>query len=88
MSYTWTAPEKGRWSFTNVGTDFDAVLSLHRPCENYTVVCSDAASSGAERLIITLDAGETVVLRIAGWALSTDEPFARGHFSLQVERLE
>jgi hypothetical protein len=88
MTYSWTAPEQGQYVFTNIGTDFDAVLSVHRPCEDYTVACSDASPDGAERITLSLDAHETVVLRIAGWALSTDEPFARGHFALQVELAE
>jgi hypothetical protein len=81
--YTWTAPRRGAWTFTNLGTEFDAVLSVHRLCAPLAIACSDAELDGAEEVSITLDAGETVVIRLAGYAFTPLTP-AIGDFALQA----
>jgi hypothetical protein len=86
MLYSWTAPSPGRWRFTNVGTDFDAVLTLHRSCEAYTIACDDAGDPGAESLEMTLDQGETIILRLAGYQWAFDD-IETGNFSLQATLL-
>jgi hypothetical protein len=81
--YTWTAPSSGRWRISNVGTDFDAVLSVHRRCEAFALDCSDSVLNGDESVSVNLDARETIVIRVAS-AYSFLWGYERGDFSLQV----
>jgi hypothetical protein len=86
--YTWTAPERGTWRLDNHGTDFDAVLSVHRLCDPEALVCADNLQGGTEEIDLTLDAGETVVLRVAGYGLDRSGlVYDRGDFVLHATLL-
>lgn len=84
LLYTWTAPAAGTWRFTDEGTDFDAVLSVHPRCGTHALACYDSVLDGFEEVTVQLDAGETVVVRLAS-AYSALFGIETGSFELQVE---
>ncbi len=80
----WTAPLEDSYSFSLTGTDFDAVLSLHRRCDRDALACDDQLTLGAEQLELDMLMGETIIVRIAGY-LATVTPEV-GTWRLTVAR--
>ncbi len=86
---SWTAPSTGTWTFylDPAGTDFDSNLSLWRPCTDADIDCADAYSTftpfGGELLTLDLFAGETILVRVAGWQPGYVP--AEGNFRLTIQ---
>ncbi|HMV66185.1 MAG TPA: hypothetical protein PKA64_05000 [Myxococcota bacterium] len=86
----WTTPLAGHWRFWIERPDFDAILSVHRICDPAPLVCGDAppAQPGQptqpDEVLLTLDAGETIILRVAGHAQLVG-PALTGTFELHGE---
>jgi hypothetical protein len=80
----YTAPSDGVWRFDTSGTDFDAVLSAHGLCSTDAIACDDASTDGAEEIAVALQAGEQILIRIAGYGFAPN--FATGNWSLNVRR--
>ncbi len=62
----WTAPRAATWLFDVAGSSYDTVLSIHRPCTANPIACADGYGSG-EVIDAWFEAGEVVLIRIAGW---------------------
>ncbi len=70
----WVAPSADTWRFTAAGTDFDAVLSVHHPCDLDGLACDDGSAPGADAVSVSLAEGEEVLVRIAGFKKDDEEP--------------
>lgn len=68
----WVAPRSAAWLFDVAGSSYDTVLSLHRPCTAAAIACADGYGSG-EVIDAYFDAGEVVLVRIAGWMGDTGQ---------------
>jgi hypothetical protein len=88
----WTAPASDRFRFTldPEGTDFDSVLSIHRPCASDALACDDAfvpylVDGGGETVEADVERGAPLVIRVAGYQAGHET--ATGNFQLTIRRL-
>jgi hypothetical protein len=72
--YTFTAPSADTYTFSMcVGTAYDSALSLWTGCPDGSltpVACSDDACGAQSRLVRTMAAGETLLVRVGGYNAS------------------
>lgn len=62
----WTVPRAGDWVISVESSVFDAVLSIHRPCEITPWECQDITPTGGiEQITGRFDAGQEVIIRVA-----------------------
>lgn len=73
--FAWTAPSTGTFTFDTVGSGFDTVLTLRSgSCSDVSLGCNDDIINGTDqrsRLIVTLFAGQTVLIAIDGFGGAT-----------------
>ncbi|MGQ0627867.1 MAG: hypothetical protein ACT4PL_07175 [Phycisphaerales bacterium] len=83
MWYRFTAATSGILTAQTcgTGTTYDSVLSLHSACPGTsanTLACNDDACGSASRVTRNMAAGETLLIRVAGFST------ARGNYSLAL----
>lgn len=70
ISFVWTAPYAGYWTFTTSGSSFDTVLVIAPySSPSSQIVCEDVVrSTGGESASRTLTAGQQIIITIDGYA--------------------
>ncbi len=69
ITLSWTAPVAGRYTVDTNGTNFDSVLSVFDgTCGGPVLGCVDQVGPGGESLDVTLNAGQTMIVAVDGWA--------------------
>jgi hypothetical protein len=63
-TFSWTAPDRGRWLFDTNGSTFDSVLYIRDgSCGGNELSCNDDDGDGSNaELVLDVDEGQTVVL--------------------------
>lgn len=89
--YRWTAPATGTYAFRVFQADFDASISLHRPCDEAPFTCADTAKPavGNDDQIVRmrLHEDEPILIRVAGrptTLLIFPTGFESGQFDLSI----
>ena len=68
VTYAWTAPAAGTYTFSLLGSTFDTVLSLYSPDGATTWDCNDDDfPRSTSRLLYDMQAGQTVIIVIDGY---------------------
>lgn len=79
VTFLWTAPRDGTFTFDLQGSDYDTVLSARdATCAGPELDCNDDAGTLQSRIRLTLTSGAVVVLDVTGY--DTDE----GNFILSI----
>ncbi|MBX2802931.1 MAG: hypothetical protein KTR31_34935 [Myxococcales bacterium] len=78
----YTALQAGSFVFDTVGSDFDTVLSILDSCGGKELGCNDQWIDNDSQLVVTLAAGEAIVVNVDGWA------GAEGDYVLNVAELQ
>ncbi|MCX5690725.1 MAG: hypothetical protein NTV94_13250 [Planctomycetota bacterium] len=80
--YRFTAPCGGRYNFNTLGSNYDTILSVHSACPatplNALACNDDAFGTFQSSVTVTLEAGQTVLARVA------DYPGATGTFQFSI----
>jgi hypothetical protein len=81
-SFTWTAPESGRYAFTTRGSEHDTVLYVQdASCGSAELACSDDSGAVTSALALELAAGAQVTAVVDAFDVRS-----AGTFRLNVER--
>ncbi len=77
MTYSFTAPASGMYTFDTFGTQFDTILHVHSgSCGGAEIACNDDSSMGTDSEVsVQLAAGQTVVIMVDGYGSSSEGPF-------------
>lgn len=77
LHYSWTAPAAGTYTFDTTGTDFDTVLYVRDgACLGAELDCNDDNDEGVQStVVVSLRAGQTVVVVVDGYAEDESGPF-------------
>ncbi|HWU88700.1 MAG TPA: hypothetical protein VN253_15645 [Kofleriaceae bacterium] len=79
MSYTWTAPSAGTFTFTTLGSSFDTVLEVRQYNTGASLGCNDDSNSTLQSAVsVSLSAGQTVIIVVDGYGS------ANGTFQLNI----
>ena len=66
--HRWTAPEAGRYDINTFGSQYDTVLFiLDDQCSDDVVGCNDDDGGLQSRLVVDVDAGQTLTIVVAGF---------------------
>ncbi|MDQ3035601.1 MAG: hypothetical protein M3Y87_24560 [Myxococcota bacterium] len=69
LTFAWTAPAAGTYTFDTGGSTFDTILQLRSTCGGTGLDCNDDRGSDAASLVrATLAAGESVVIELDGYS--------------------
>ncbi|MBI2379091.1 MAG: hypothetical protein HYV07_34165 [Deltaproteobacteria bacterium] len=84
VSFTWTAPADGRYSFDTFGSDFDTVLAVQNGACNPSseLACNDQTDGDQSRVRVDLTAGQRITIVIDGWGAA-----AAGNYVLNASEL-
>jgi hypothetical protein len=79
-TFRWTAPRAGRWLWDTAGSGYDTLLFIRdASCDGEEIACNDdGAADLSSQVSVELDAGQTIVVVVTGWANE------RGEFLLNV----
>lgn len=80
MSYTWTAPSTGSYTFSTVGSSFDTILEIRRYNTTASLGCNDDSPGLGllSKVNVSLAVGETVMIVVDGFGTN------RGLFKLNI----
>jgi hypothetical protein len=79
MSYTWTAPSTGSYTFSTLGSSFDTVLEVRQYNTGVSLGCNDDSAGTLQSTVsASLSAGQTVLVVVDGYSSST------GPFQLNI----
>lgn len=84
VTFGWTAPSAGRYTFSTEGSTFDTVIALRDGgCEGATLACEDDSAGLTQQSRVTVDlrGGQRVVVAIDGF-----DARAVGVYSLSIQR--
>ncbi len=79
--YAWTAPRSGVYTFDTLGSDYDTLLYARSECQAPDLACNDDVNQSQtlqSSLQLSLDAGQTVLIIIDGFAASA------GNYTLNI----
>ncbi|MEZ4240483.1 MAG: hypothetical protein R3F59_30880, partial [Myxococcota bacterium] len=68
VSVAFTAPATGSYVFDTYGSDFDTVLAAADGCGGPSLGCNDDMQDLQSQLVLTLQAGQTAILLVDGYA--------------------
>ncbi|MEO0606066.1 MAG: hypothetical protein AAF211_31850, partial [Myxococcota bacterium] len=71
VTWEFTAPEDGDYTFDTLGAFFDTVLYVLDDCGGTELACNDDTSGSGSEVTVPLTAGQTVVVVVDGFAGST-----------------
>ncbi|MBZ0118554.1 MAG: hypothetical protein K8H88_16240, partial [Sandaracinaceae bacterium] len=83
LAFRWTAPSSGSFVIDTEGSAYDTMLYVLTDCGGPELpgACDDDSGTGTtSRLVVTLTAGQSVVIVVDGWGSS------RGFFRLNIGR--
>jgi hypothetical protein len=79
MSYTWTAPSTGSFTFSTTGSSFDTILDVRRYNDNVSLGCNDDANSTLQSSVtLSLTVGQTLLVVVDGYRTNC------GNFRLNI----
>lgn len=83
MSYDWTAPATGMYTFSTSNTNFDNVLVISSYSSPSTVLaCKNAsATPGGESVTLSMNSGQKVIITVDGYASLC------GNYNLNIARI-
>jgi len=68
LSYSWTAPSTGSFTFSTAGSSFDTVLDVRRYNDKVSLGCNDDANGTLQSSVtLSLTAGQTVLVVVDGY---------------------
>jgi hypothetical protein len=68
MSYTWTAPSTGSFTFSTAGAAFDTILEVRRYNDQVSLGCNDDTPGTAQSSVtLSLTAGQTLLVIVDGY---------------------
>lgn len=76
VSFAWTAPSSGDWTFDTIGSDFDTMLAVFDgECVGPTdrLACNDDSEGLLSSVTVTLDAGQVITVVVAGFDARTGD---------------
>ena len=85
-AFEYTAPAAGNFAFDTDGSAFDTGLAIFDGCAGAELACNDDSGSVSalrSRVIVTLEAGQTVVVVVDGYSVSN-----YGDFQVNVTMIE
>jgi hypothetical protein len=70
VSFTWTAPSAGTFTFTTAGSNYDTILQVQDATTSNPLGCNDDANSSTfqSSLTLTLAVGQRIKLIIDGYS--------------------
>jgi hypothetical protein len=69
MSYTWTAPSTGSFTFSTAGSAFDTILEVRRYNDQVSLGCNDdVPGTSQSSLTLSLTAGQTLLIVVDGYS--------------------
>ncbi|MEO0601136.1 MAG: hypothetical protein AAF211_06850, partial [Myxococcota bacterium] len=68
VSFEFTAPEAGDYTFDTVGSDFDTVLTVLDGCGGTELACNDDTVGLQSEVTVTLAADQTVLVVVDGYS--------------------
>jgi hypothetical protein len=76
VSFLWTAPGAGDWTFDTIGSDFDTMLAVFdgecsSPSER--LACNDDSEGLLSSVTVTLDEGQVITVVVAGFEARTGD---------------
>ena len=70
LSWEFTAPADGSYTFDTVGSNFDTVLFALDSCGGTELACNDDTVGVRSEITVDLLAGETILVVVDGWSTS------------------
>jgi hypothetical protein len=74
VTYEFTAPADGTYTFDTVGSLYDTVLYVLDGCEGAELDCDDDSAVGTQsEVVLTLTAGQTVIVVVDGFSSNSGD---------------
>jgi hypothetical protein len=79
ITYTWTAPSAGNYTFSTFGSSFDTVLEIRNNKTSASLGCNDDSGGTVQSTVVAnMSSGQTVLVVIDGYGLQS------GSFQLSI----